>query len=277
MTGLVSTIGLLRGRAWPWHLASVLGFGLLWEVLSRLGVLNPVLLPPPSALFAELFHSRMLEFYKAPYAQQGTELFLVNSAFASLARVVAGIACGFALALACGFCIAYSRTAERLLLPLVTLMAPISPIAWIPFAMVVFGIGNKPALFVVVVSVFFLITIATVASIRNVDPTHLLWAKQYGANRLQTLRYVVLPSILPSLFVVLRVNFFAAWMSVLAAEMVGVSQGLGQMIMVGRALFNMKLILIAMILIGACGYILDRLLYLLQRRVLWWRQDAAIS
>jgi NitT/TauT family transport system permease protein len=266
-----------RANGWLWQLASILGFGILWEVLSRAGLLNSLLFPPPSALFNELFHSRMLEFYKAPYAQEGTELLLINSVIASLLRVIAGITCGFVLAVGSGLWIAYSPTAERLLLPLMTMMAPISPVAWIPFAMVVFGIGNKPALFVVVVSVFFLITIATVASIRNVDPTYLLWAKQYGANRLQILKYVVVPSILPSLFVVLRVNFFAAWMSVLAAEMVGVSQGLGQMIMVGRSLFNMKLILIAMILIGVCGYILDRLLFVLQRRVLWWRQDAAIS
>jgi len=266
-----------RGKHFLLQAASILGFGLSWEILSRVGILSPVYFPPPSALAKELFQSHMLEFYKAPYAQQSSELVLINSIVATVLRVIAGIGIGFPAAVAFGFWIAYSKLAERVFLPIVTMMAPISPVAWIPFAMLLLGIGNLPALFVVVVSVFFLITIATVSSIRQMDPMHILWAKQYGASPRQTMRYVVLPSILPSLFVVLRVNFFAAWMSVLVAEMVGVSQGLGQMVMVGRGLFNMKLILIAMILIGLCGYVLDRLLSLLQRHMLWWKREVYIA
>jgi NitT/TauT family transport system permease protein len=166
---------------------------------------------------------------------------------------------------------------ERILMPVVTLFAPISPIAWIPFAMMVFGIGDWPAIFVVIISVYFLMTVATVSSIRSVNPSHVMWARQYGASRKQVFRHVILPSILPSLFLILRINLFAAWMSVLAAEMVGVSQGLGAMIMVGRALFNMKIVLIAMILIGLCGYFLDRLLLFVQRRVFWWKKEALLT
>lgn len=260
-----------------WNLIPLGGFALLWELGARLGIISSLYFPAPSALLRELSDSRLLEFYKAPYAQQGTELLLVNSVAASLLRVIAGISIGFVSGLLCGAWMAYSKAASFVLMPLLTLMAPISPVAWIPFAMLLFGIGETPALFVVVVSVFFLITLSTVSSIRQVDPTLIVWAKQYGADRLQTIRYVVLPAVLPSLFLVLRVNFFAAWMSVLAAEMVGVSQGLGQMVMVGRSLFNMKLIMIAMIFIGLCGYAVDLLLGAIQRRLLGWREEADLA
>lgn len=264
-------------RAFFYHVSVVLAALIVWEALARAGVISANLFPPPSALVREMFQSKLFEFYKSPYDVQGSEFFLVNSALASLGRVILGIVIGFIAALITGCVISYFKLVEHILLPIVTLLAPISPIAWIPFAMVVFGIGNKPAIFVVIISVFFLMTVATVASIQNVNPSHVTWARQYGANRQQVLWYVILPSILPSLFMILRINLFAAWMSVLAAEMVGVSQGLGAMVMVGRALFNMKIILIAMILIGLCGYFLDRLLLQIQRRVFWWKKEVVLS
>jgi NitT/TauT family transport system permease protein len=184
---------------------------------------------------------------------------------------------GFTAALLTGFLISLFRPLEEFLLPIARLLAPISPVAWIPLALVWFGVGNKPAIFVVTVSVFFVMTIATVANIKSVKQAHIDLGRRYAKDRLQIMRYIVLPEILPSLFLVLRINLFAAWMSVLAAEMVGVSQGLGAMVMVGRALFNMKIILIAMILIGLCGYFLDQVFLLSRNRMLRWSKESTIT
>ena len=82
---------------------------------------------------------------------------------------------------------------------------------------------------------------------------------------------VIFPAVLPQVFTMLRINFFAAWMAVLAAEMVGVKNGLGMMIILGREMFNTKLILLGMCMVGATGYLVDALLVQIQRRILWWQ------
>jgi NitT/TauT family transport system permease protein len=90
------------------------------------------------------------------------------------------------------------------------------------------------------------------------------------------MRFIVVPAIIPSLFVVLRINFFAAWASVLAAEMVGVNTGLGAMVMVARQMFNVKLMFLGMTLIGLVGYTIDVCFAQVQNRVLWWKTATKI-
>ncbi|MFC1771024.1 ABC transporter permease [Candidatus Margulisiibacteriota bacterium] len=256
-----------------YNIIVIIGFFLLWELLAYFDLINIKLLPPPHELFKEVFVKNRLEFFKIDYAQKGPQFFILNSILATLWRVIAGISIGFVLGLFTGALISYFKWLRRILLPIITICAPISPIAWIPFAMIMFGIGNKPAVFVVVIGVFFLICIATVSSITNAEPIYVNTARTLGASRIQIMIYVILPSILPSLFLILRINLFAAWMSVLAAEMVGVSEGLGAMIMVGRALFNVKIIFVAMILIGFTGYLLDHIFMFVQKHFLWWKQE----
>jgi NitT/TauT family transport system permease protein len=88
--------------------------------------------------------------------------------------------------------------------------------------------------------------------------------------------HVIFPAILPNLFVVLRMNFFAAWMGVLAAEMVGVRTGLGAVVVMGRQMMNMNLTFLGMAIIGLVGYLLDVGLGILQKRVLWWKSAARV-
>ena len=246
----------------------------VWQVLAALRFIDTRLLPPPSSWLEEIIATRNLQIFKLGYAQQGNEFFIINSVFWSLVRVLSGIFIGFSCGFAVGLTISYFRLVEKTLLPVILLLAPISPIAWIPFAMILFGIGNKPAIFVVVVGVFFLITVATVSAVKNVSPDSIDSAKVLGASRYQIMKLVIVPEILPQVFLILRINSFAAWMAVLAAEMVGVSEGLGAMILVGRSLFNMRIIFVAMLLIGISGLILDLTLVFLQSRIIWWKRSS---
>jgi NitT/TauT family transport system permease protein len=249
---------------------SIICFVTLWEGLSAAGVLDRQLLPPPHAFLREALDQEQFTFLQVGHEATDSKFALANAACASMARVLAGISIGFALGLLCGGAMTYFKGLQSALLPLLTLVAPISPVAWIPFALIAFGIGNKAAVFVVVIAVFFLISIGTVTTVQNVPVVYVKTARTLGATRWQIFYTVLLPSALPSLFVILRLNLFAAWMSVIAAEMVGVSQGLGAMVMVGRALFNVKLMFLAMTLIGISGFLIDAALLTIQRRVLWW-------
>jgi NitT/TauT family transport system permease protein len=189
----------------------------------------------------------------------------------SALRVLAGLAIGFAAALVTGILISASGAFSDMVMPLVRGLAPIAPIAWIPLGIVLFGIGNPTAIFVVFMGVYFILTISTVAAVKAVDQRLIKTARSFGASRAQVWTRVIFPAVLPQVFTMLRINFFAAWMAVLAAEMVGVKNGLGMMIILGREMFNTKLILLGMCMVGATGYAVDALLVQIQRKILWWQ------
>ena len=185
-------------------------------------------------------------------------------------RVTVGLVLGFVLSLFVGVAIRYFDVVGKLTLPLVTILAPISPVAWIPVAVFLFGIGNAPAIFLVFVAIFFVMTLSTLTQIDQVPKEYIQLARTVGASKRQIYRHVILPAILPGLFVTLRMNLFAAWMVVLIAEAVGVGSGLGQVTMMARNTFNASLVFFTMTLIGLTGFLFDKAFGLIQRKVLWW-------
>ena len=206
----------------------------------------------------------------------GLHFAVLSAIWASLRRVLAGLVLGFIAAFVIGSLAFYLRIVRNLTFPTITLLAPVAPAAWIPIAILTFGFGDGAAIFVVFVGIFFILTLATLNSMNNVDQVYLNTARVLGASRRQVMRHVILPAVLPALFVVMRMNLFAAWMGVLAAEMVGVRTGLGAVVVVGRQMMNMNLTFLGMALIGLVGYLLDVGFGLLQKRMLWWRSAARL-
>ena len=237
----------------------------LWEWAAAAGWTGAVLFPPPSVFLRYAVESDFRVGF-------GNEAMTIRWAIvASALRVLAGLAIGFAAAIVTGILISASRTVSDFVLPVIRGLAPIAPIAWIPLGIVLFGIGNPTAVFVVFMGIYFILTISTVAAVKAVDEHLIKTARSHGASRVQIWTRVIFPSILPQVFTMLRINFFAAWMAVLAAEMVGLKNGLGMMIILGREMFNTKLILLGMCMVGATGYFVDALLVQIQRKVLWWQ------
>ena len=240
----------------------------LWELVFAEGWVTTVLFPPPSVFL----HFAIENNLQVGFGRDAMTLTI--AILASAYRVLIGLSLGFAAALLAGILIAKSRVAAIAILPLVRGLAPIAPIAWIPMGILLFGIGNGTAFFVVFTGIFFLLTINTVAAVHAVDPRLIKTARTFGASSRQVWVWVIFPAVLPSVFTMLRMNFFGAWMAVLAAEMVGLKNGLGMIIMLGREMFNPSLILIGMCLVGVTGYLVDALLVLIERKVLWWRPEA---
>ena len=263
------------GVATAWWIASIALFGGLWEFAWAMGWAPQLLLPPPH-IFLQDF-SRQAQFFDTSTIGQNQAapvVAVLTTILATVLRVLAGLALGFVASLVTGVLICQFRAVRGLVLPSLTLLAPISPIAWLPVAVFLFGIGNGPAVFMVFVGVYFVMTLATISQINGVSATYLNVARTMGASRRQTLFQVVLPSILPGLLQTLRLNLFAAWMVVLLAEAVGVGSGLGQVVMLARNTFNASLVFFAMTLIGLTGYVLDLLFRQLQKRLLWWQPAA---
>ena len=251
---------VLAGAA---SLAALIG---LWEVLgSGDGVALTAVLPPPSHFLTTVAGNG----FRIGLGSQAASV--AESVASTFLRVFAGMGLAFAAAILTGALLSLSKVATWCLSPVLHVLAPIAPIAWIPTAIVVFGISNVTAGFIVFMGVYFILTIATLAEIRRVPEEFTTIAANLGAGSLARWLRVVLPAILPGVFTLLRTNFIAAWMAVLVAEMVGLRDGLGAIIMMGRNLFNNDLILFGMTVIGVSGFLVDRLLALVATRILWWR------
>ncbi|MEM1253913.1 MAG: ABC transporter permease subunit [Cyanobacteria bacterium P01_H01_bin.21] len=266
-------MGNKSAQAWRQSLLSI-GCGLLscavllllWEGVGS-NPENPItqVLPPPSQFLPVLFESD----FKIGLGSQAASIY--QSVAVTLIRVIVGMTVAFIGSIFCGLLISLSKWSELFILPILGLIAPIAPIAWVPLALVVFGVSNLTAIFIVFMGVFFTLTIATVAEIKRIPENLLMTAQNLGGSSFNRWRWVIVPAVLPGVFTLLRLNFIAAWMAVLAAEMTGLRDGLGTVVMTGRNLFNSNLILLGICIIGVTGFAVDRLLLLIQRKFFWWQ------
>jgi NitT/TauT family transport system permease protein len=256
----LSWLAAVAKAAAPWAVIIV-----VWEWAAAAGWSGAVLFPPPSSFLRYAVESD----FRVGFG--GDAMTIPGAIVASALRVLVGLAIGFVAAVVTGILISTSKLVSDMVLPVVRGLAPIAPIAWIPLGIVLFGIGNPTAVFVVFMGVYFILTISTVAAVKAVDERLIKTARSHGASKAQIWTRVVFPEVLPQVFTMLRINFFAAWMAVLAAEMVGLKNGLGMMIILGREMFNTKLILLGMCMVGATGYFVDALLVQIQRKILWWQ------
>ena len=260
-----------------WAIVSIGMFCAIWEVLWAVGWADPRLLPPPHVFLGNIagqakFFNTISRWQVGAGIDAGPPpaLAVVYTAGATIGRVLSGLVIASVLSVSLGVAIRYFLLFERLTLPTITLLAPVSPIAWLPVAIFMFGIGNRPAVFMVVVALLFHMTLSTIAQIDGVNRNFINVARTMGASKRQIYARVIVPAILPGMLLVLRMNLFAAWMAVLIAESTGVGYGLGQVIMLARNTFNPSLVFFTIALIGVLGFTFDFALRLLQNRLLYW-------
>ncbi len=182
----------------------------------------------------------------------------------SLARVGAGYAVALAAGIPLGMLMGWSARAAGALNPVVQLLRPISPIAWIPVAIVLFKVGDAAAVFLIFLAAVFPVAVATSNGVRSLPPMVLLAGRNFGLGRAALLVRVVFPAALPQVLVGLRIALGIAWLVVVAAEMSGIDSGLGYLIIDARnAGKRYDLVVAGMVVIGVIGLGLD----LLARRV----------
>jgi len=238
--------------------------GLLWELLAAKGILNGRVLVPPSGFLPYLFQGQ-------GSAGIGYNKVTFDSAIvATLLRVLAGFFLALAASLLGAILICAVRPFRLALLPLARTIAPIAPVAWIPLAITVVGLGSGAAIFVVFMGIVGSATIAAVAALDDVPDEYRKVARLLGANGANYWLRVIVPAAAPGLVTTMRMSFFGAWMAVLAGEMAGISSGLGALIILGQQQFNMKLVMSGIVVIGLLGFVIDQLLAWAGRRMVWW-------
>jgi NitT/TauT family transport system permease protein len=189
---------------------------------------------------------------------------------ASITRVYGGFAMAVAIALPLGLLIGRIPFMRELLDPTIQLLRPVPVTAWLPLAMILFGLGPRSAVFLVFLGAFYPILINTVFGVRSVDPRLFEAASMLGCQGTAQFFKVVLPAALPAIFTGLRLGLGFAWVVIVVGEMTGVSTGLGALIMESRQLSRTEIVISGMIVIGLAGFISDRIVMLLGQRLLRW-------
>jgi NitT/TauT family transport system permease protein len=190
---------------------------------------------------------------------------------ASLMRVGVGFGVAVCLALPLGLWMGWVGGAYRTLNPLFQILRPISPIAWIPIAILWFGVGDASPIYLIFISSVFPMIVQTTSGVHTIEKRYLR-AADFGVSRLTLFKQVVIPAVLPQVLVGMRIGLGVAWLVVVAAEMIALHSGLGYMIMDSRNAGNRyDLVVAGMIIIGLIGLSLDKIMRMLEgvRWVRW--------
>ncbi len=192
---------------------------------------------------------------------------------ASLMRVGMGFSLAILVAVPMGLWMGRVDGAFRTLNPVFQILRPISPIAWIPVAILWFGVGNASPVFLIFIAAVFPMIVQTAAGVHTIEKRYLRAAENFGVSRSRLFRQVIVPAVLPEIIVGMRISLGVAWLVVVAAEMIALRSGLGYLIIDSRNAGNRyDLVIAGMIIIGLIGLALDGIMRLLEKlKVVRWR------
>ena len=249
----------------------------LWQLVAYAGWVNAQVLPAPLDVWrkwvAYLLPLVPFEQYteggRISWALSGE---LPMDIWTSMVRVVAGFAIGAGLALPLGLAMGASRGVYAWLNPLVQILRPIPPIAYIPLAILWFGLGNPPAVLLIALGAFFPVLMNTIAGVRQVDGIYLRAARSLGAGRTTMFVRVILPAAVPYILSGVRIGIGTAFIVVIVSEMIAVNNGLGFRILEAREYFWSDKIIAGMITIGLLGLAIDLAVNRLNNHLLRWHR-----
>ncbi|RJQ67121.1 MAG: ABC transporter permease [Desulfobacteraceae bacterium] len=238
---------------------------LAWQGLSASGVIADYKLPSPLTVASGLLD--LIRVGMPP----GHKLHL--HIYYSLQRVLWGYALALLAAIPLGILMGWSRTIRTLLEPLVEMIRPVPPLAWIPLAILWFGIGGKSAAFIIFLGAFFPILLNTVSGVNSIEPVFIEAARVLNASRRFIFLKVLIPGAVPSIVTGMRIGVGIGWMTLVAAEFTGVKQGygLGYMIMTARDIQRSDEIIAGMLVIGLIGLAIDVGLRMVEQKLIKWR------
>jgi NitT/TauT family transport system permease protein len=224
----------------------------VYALVAALKVFPESAFPPPAQVWAGL-------------GEEIAEGRLLKDVVASLYRVAVGFSLAIGLALPVGLGMGHSLRVRATLLPIVNFFRNLSPLAWISFSILWFGVGDRPTIFLIFLATFFPTVLAVSSAVAEVPRVYSQVGRDFGFSGIELFTRITLPAILPQFITTLRVGAGVAWMVVVAAEMVSGSGGLGFAILDDRNGLRTDLLVVHMLVIGTIGVLLDRLLVQLAR------------
>lgn len=238
---------------------------LIWQGLVDAGVISLISFTSP----VQVFHALIEIITEANPALRGS---LATHIWASLKEVVLGFVCAAGVGVPVGLLMGWSRIARNVLDPLVELVRPIPPTAWVAISLLLLGLGLQQKVFVVFVGTVSPILITTLDGVRNLDGVLLKVARTHNATPFDTVCKVLLPALLPTILTSFRVGIGMGWMVVVAAELIAAEAGLGFLLIQAYRIFRMDVMIAVMLIIGLIAFLMDRSLREVQRRLLRWQE-----
>ena len=244
------------GKILPYIYAAA-GIVLVWQAVVTFTSAHVAILPPPT-LAAKTFLELLVS----------GELFVHIQA--SLGRVLAAWCLAVLIAVPLGLAMGRWRRFEHIVDPVVELFRPISPLAWIPLAILWFGIGETGKIFIIFVATFFPILLNTVSGVKGVDGVLIRAGQALGCDTDWSLfRKIILPAAMPTIIVGFRIAFGTGWAAIIAAELVAAQSGLGYLIADGMEILRSDMVLVGMAVIGILGVVIDSVFRLVSSRYDW--------
>jgi NitT/TauT family transport system permease protein len=229
----------VKNRLWFVGLGLVI---VIWVIAAQ--ALSSLLLPGPLPVF-----HRVLTLVRS--------VGFLSDAGWTLLRVAAGVSAGFGLGLLIAVVLAHSRLARSLLDPVLQLLRPVSPFAWTPLVILLFGLGSRPAIAVIFIGVLFPAIVIAFEALRSIDPELLDIAHIFGVSGWSRIVEVELPLVAPELLAALRILFGVGWIMAIGAEMLAANSGLGYRLMNARYLLDFPSLYSLILIVGIIGYGLD--------------------
>jgi taurine transport system permease protein len=248
----LSTYRRTRHRARTRRLATgaagLLGLAIIWQVAAM--VANSVFLPSPTQTISTFVH-----YFNRPYPSEGSPLWL--DAVVSLRRILIGFGIGTTIGIVVGAGMSAGRVVRHLVDPIIEVLRPLPPLAFIPLFIIWFGIGELPKEVLIIIGVAPIMAVSTVAALDQVPDDLRLCARTLGATRLYALAHVQIRSALPAIITGMRISMAGAWTSIVAVELIAATNGVGYLIMQAGDYLNVALVFSGIIVIAIMGLTLD--------------------
>lgn len=237
---------------------SVLVFIGVWELSTRLDLIDPIFLPAPSDVLQRAM--RTLE--------NGT---LIANVLASTRRVMVGFLMAVVVSVPLGLVLGSSRRACAVFDPIISLLRPLPSMSWIPLSLLWFGITETQKYSIVFMGTIAPALLYVIDATRNVDKVLILAARNMGASHFQVMRHVILPASLSQIIIGFKIILGLAWTCVISAELIAAKEGLGFMIMNGKEFFQTDTVVLGMVMISLTVLIIDAILRRIEKRILAWK------
>jgi taurine transport system permease protein len=251
-----------EGSSTAISVATVLALLLLWFVVTSMGWIKPLFLPSPQAVFQQ---------FSDYLTGQANDKPLWDHMLASVLRVTVAFWLAFVTAVPIGIAMGMSRIARGIFDPPIEFYRPLPPLAYLPLIIIWFGIDELPKVLLIYLSCFAPLALAARSGMRSASPEQINAAYSLGASRAQVVRHVILPSALPDILVGMRIAIGFGWTTLVAAEMVAASVGLGQMVLNASNFLRTDIVIMGIIVIGVIAYLFDLFMRWVERRLVPWK------
>lgn len=249
-------------------ISSILILLIIWNIASNTGIFGRVsvkasklLLPSPITVFQSIYEMTISGY-------------LIKNIWISMQRVIVGFLIAVFIGLPIGISMGTNKTVKNFLNPILKLFSPIPGVAWVPLAILWFGLGNNAAIFIITVGAISPIIINTLQGVNDVDKNLIQALKTMDASKLQVIRWCIIPSIIPYIVSGFKLGLGFAWRVVIAAELVGVPDGLGYVLNVGRNTGKTEVTIVTIICLGAIMIIMEQLFFApLEKTTRFWRSQ----